>query len=141
MISRAATFQTGLQRRAASGAGADVISASAVAAWRGIDGALAPIIGRGGVSALFERSLHLASAQHPALIAAHDDVLRSGDFGALQAVYARSSGAEAAAAHGALLVSFCGLLTGLVGEPLTERLLQPVWDTLQGGDPAKDDAS
>ena len=141
MSGRAAIFQTTLARQAAAGGQADAISASAVAAWRGIDAALSPIIGRGGVSALFERSLYLASAQHPALIAAHDDALLSGDFAALQVVYARSGGADAAAAHGALLVTFCGLLTGLVGEPLTARLLQPVWDTLQGGDPAKDDAS
>jgi hypothetical protein len=140
MIGRAATFQTTLAQMAASGANADVIAATVVAAWRDIDGALSPIIGRGGLSALFERSLHLVSARHPALIAAHDDAVLSGDFVALQAVYAGSSGADAAAGHGALLVTFCGLLTGLVGEPLTERLLQPVWDALHRGDPAKDDA-
>jgi hypothetical protein len=140
MIGRAAKFQTSLARRAELGATAEVIGVAAVAAWRGIDGALSPIIGRGGVSALFERSLYLASAQHPALIAAHDDGLLSGDFEALQAVYADSSGAAAAAAHGALLVAFCRLLIGLIGEPLTERLLEPVWDILEGGDPAKDDA-
>jgi hypothetical protein len=141
MIGRAATFQTSLERQAAAGAGPDAVAAAAVTVWRGIDHALSPIIGRGGLSALFERSLYLASAQHPALVTAHEDALLSGDFAALQGVYAASSGAEAAAAHGALLVAFCGLLTGLVGEPLTARLLQPVWDTLQSGDPAKDDAS
>lgn len=141
MNSRPARFQTTLARHAASGADAQLIAALAVAAWRGIDGALSPIIGRGGVSALFNRSLYLVSAQHPELIAAHDDARLTGDFAALQAVYAGARGGVAAAAHGALLVSFCGLLTGLVGEPLTDRLLQPVWDTLQSGDPAKDDES
>lgn len=141
MIGRATTFQTTLERQAAAGAGPDAVARAAVAVWRGIDQALAPIIGRGGLSALFERSLHLASLQHPALIAAHEDTLLSGDFAALESIYTASSGAEAAAAHGALLVAFCALLTGLVGEPLTARLLQPVWDTLQRGDPAKDDAS
>jgi hypothetical protein len=141
MSGSAETFSTTLAQQAAAGADADAIAASAVAAWRGIDAALSPIIGSGGVSALFERSLYLTSARHPALIAAHDDAQGSGGFVALQAVYARASGAEAAVAHGALLVAFCVLLTALIGEPLTARLLQPVWDTLQGGDPAKDDAT
>jgi len=137
----AARFEATLARHAASGADALLVSALAVAAWRGIDGALSPIIGRGGVSALFDRSLYLVSARHPELMAAHEDARLSGEFAALQAVCAESSGFDAAAAHGALLVAFCRLLGGLVGEPLTERLLQPVWDTLQSGDPAKDDAS
>jgi hypothetical protein len=141
MTGGATTFEATLARHAAAGADAILITALAVTAWRGIDGVLSPIIGRGGVSALFERSLYLASAAHPELIAAHDDARLSGNFAALQAAYAGASSVDAAAAHGALLVSFCGLLAGLVGEPLTERLLQPVWDTLQSGDPAKDDAS
>jgi len=141
MVHRAAEFEATLARHAASGADARLIAALAVAAWRGIDGVLSPIIGRGGVAALFDRSLHLVGGRHPELIAAHGDARLTGDFVALQGVYAGSSGVDAAAAHGALLVSFCGLLAGLVGEPLTERLLQPVWDTLQSGHPAKDDES
>jgi len=138
VVSPVTQFQTRLAQQAAAGESADRVGAAAVAAWHGIDDALSPIIGRGGVSALFERSLYLASAQYPDLIAAHDDVLLSGDFAALRAVYSASSGAEAAVAHGALLVCFCGLLTGLIGEPITERLLQPVWDTIERGDTAKD---
>jgi len=141
MVSRVRKLQSSLAQQAAAGADADRVAAAAVAAWRSIDGALTPIIGRGGVSALFARSLYLASAQYPPLISAHDDALLSGDFAALPAVYSASSGAEAAAAHGALLVCFCGLLTGLIGEPLSDRLLQPVWDTFHRADSAEDDAS
>jgi hypothetical protein len=139
MVNAAEEFQVRLVRRASEGAGADLISAVAVSTWRGIDAALSPIIGRGGVSALFERSLYLSSARQPALIAGHDDALLSGNFTGLGSALTGASAGEAALAHGALIGCFYGLLAGLIGNPLTDRLLQPVWDSLDRGDPAKDD--
>ncbi len=140
MFGGATQFQASLLQQATEGARADRIAAQAVAAWRGISSALSPIIGHGGVSALFERSLHLATPRHPTLVAALDSAASADDFAALRATLSSVPGPEAAAAQGELLEAFYGLLAGLIGEPLTTRLLQPVWDTLQSGDPAKDDA-
>ncbi len=141
MIDLTARWQPPFSQRAAAGADSAEIGALAVAAWRGVDAALSPIIGRGGVAALYERSLHLASVRHPSLIGALDGGVLTGDFAAIGRVLSASSGADAAVAHGALLASFCGLLAALIGNPLAARLLHPVWDPLQSGDPAKDHAS
>ncbi len=140
MVGGATQFQASLAQYARDGGRAEEVAARAVTVWRAIDAVLAPIIGHGGVAALFERSLHLACTPHPALVCANDAAASPGDFSALQTALAGFSSADAASANGELLRAFDGLLTGLIGQPLVDRLLQPVWDTLHSGDPAKDDA-
>jgi hypothetical protein len=117
-----------LTQLAADGADVLRIADSAVAVWRELDAVLSPIIGRRGVAALFKRSLLLTVPAHPSLIAAHWVVQPEGDFDSLRNSLKQQSVANAIATNGALLRQFVDLLTTLIGESLTERLLQSVLD-------------
>jgi hypothetical protein len=121
-----------LTQLAADGADALRIADSAVAVWSQLDAALSPIIGRRGVAALFKRSLLLTAPAHPSLIAAHWVVETEGDFDSLRTALKQQSAASAIASNGALLRQFIDLLTTLIGESLTERLLQSVLDNPPG---------
>jgi hypothetical protein len=117
-----------LTQFATDGADALIIADRALAVWRQLDATLSPIIGRRGVAALFKRSLLLTAPAHTSLVAAHWDVETDGDFESLRASLRQLSVANAIATNGALLQQFVDLLTTLIGESLTERLLQSVID-------------
>lgn len=118
---------TPLAQRVGAGADAAEIADTAVAIWRDIESALAPVVGQRGVAGLYRRSLFLATATHPWLAGTHDLVLTTVDTSALRRQLAQQSNAEAAAGAGALFQTFYELLSTLVGSSLTERLLRPVW--------------
>ena len=96
-----------------------------LATWRGFDIALTPIIGRGGVAALYRRSLFLTRAANPWLPGVHEGALDPVEFTDLQIAVALQPAATAQVATDALLETFRGLLAELIGTSLTERLLQP----------------
>jgi hypothetical protein len=110
----------------------------AVSSWSRIDAALAPIIGHGGVDALFKRSLYLSRGAHPWLESAYAGALAPGDLGMLRAALQAQSDNDAAGAHVTVLRAFHDLLTNLIGAALTERLLTPVWDPSSSGDAVQD---
>lgn len=117
-----------LTQLVADGADPRRIADRAVSMWREVDAALSPIIGQRGVAALFKRSVLLIGPAHPSLVTAHDDVDTLGDFAALRVTLEQQSGANAIATNGALLQKFSDLLINLIGESLTERLLDSVRD-------------
>lgn len=88
--------------------------------------ALSPIIGQGGVAALYMRTVHLACAQYPWLSAVYEASLPAGDFTALRAAMAGQFSAQATAAHDSMMQSLHELLHSLIGASLTARLLPPV---------------
>lgn len=92
-----------------------------------IDDALAPVIGRKGVAALYGRSLHLGASVHPWLAVGPAGVPATIDTSALRAALSQQTGTAAAAGASAFLQAFHSLLTSLVGPSLTERLLRTVW--------------
>jgi hypothetical protein len=92
-----------------------------------IAAALTPILGARGVAALYQRTLHLTRARHAWLAEPLEVAQPAIDLVALQAAIVRQDPAEAAAAATALLQSFHDLLASLIGLPLCERLLDPVW--------------
>jgi hypothetical protein len=102
------------------------IAAVAASTWREMHAVLSPVIGPGGVAALYQRSLHLTGTAYPCLGAVREDALRIGEFAALEVVLSQQTSAQALAANGALLKAFCDLLSGLIGVSLTERLLRSV---------------
>ena len=121
-------LQAILAQLAVQDADAVRIADTAVAIWLRIDAALSPIIGHGGVAALYERSLYLTRTDHPWLLAAHQRAPAAGQFGeALRVALAQQTRADAGVGIGALLQTFLDLLIGLIGSELTERLLQSVW--------------
>ncbi|MEO8160131.1 MAG: hypothetical protein ABI588_01830 [Arenimonas sp.] len=110
-----------------------------VGTWREIDIALTPIVGQRGISAMYRRSLQLTSSAHPWLAAAQADAHpTSMDLASLHAAFSEQDVVHAAAAAGALLQNFDDLLTGLIGGPLTTRLLRAVWDHSLTGPPSQD---
>jgi hypothetical protein len=125
---------------AAQGADAAQVADAAVAVWKAIHGALTPVIGPRGSAALYHRTLHVAREQYPWLAAAYEGTLQPGDFATLRAALAQQPAVDAAAAQDGILHAFLDLLAALIGEALTERLLQGVWPP-SSGEPAATDTS
>jgi hypothetical protein len=94
--------------------------------WDRVAGCLSPVIGARGVDALFNRSLLLTSTDFPWLSAGGPKDGADPLANIRMCLEARDP-TSAAAASLALLVSFTNLLESLIGEPLTERILGPVW--------------
>lgn len=128
MPSDAEHFHQDLARLAREGASSERIASRAALAWRKVYAALSPIIGHGGVMALFKRSVSMMRTTHPWLASMQEEFEQSGDFVALQAAFSQQASAEAAAANRAVLQEFIDILTSLIGESLAERLLSPIWD-------------
>lgn len=140
-----------LMREVGRGADAAHIADAIVSRWLALESALAPILGRKGVAAIYKRSLYLAGRDYPWLAAAYEGTQEGGDFTApapavlglpiLRSVLTQQSSADAAAGGGALLQIFHELLASLIGPSLTERLLRPVWAESSSGSPAQDTSS
>jgi len=127
-----------LAARVALGDDAAALSAAIETTWRAIEAALAPIIGRLGVGALFQRSLYLTAPAHPALAGLHTSVRGGLDIRALTNALAEHDVTSAATAVDALLQTFAELLASLIGRELTERLLDPVWSQPSSDPPVQD---
>lgn len=118
---------------------AKCIGAATLATWQRTEAALAPIIGRGGVAALYRRSLFLSRAGHPWLPGAQGGALDPVEFTELQAAIAARPSHEAQAATDALYKIFRDLLTELIGLSLTERLLRPAPTPPSHGSPVQEE--
>jgi hypothetical protein len=138
MQSEALRIQATIADLAAITDDAGHIAEVAAATWREILAVLAKVIGPGGVTALYQRSLYLTRVAYPCLAAVREDSLRPGEFAALQMVLSQQTSAQVVAANGALLQTFCDLLANLLGVSLTERLLQSV-RSLPPSNPAAQD--
>jgi hypothetical protein len=121
-------------------ANAERVADAAALTWREIHAVLSPVIGQGGVGALYQRSLHLSRGRYPWLAAVREDPQHPGEFPVLQLVLSQQTTRDVAAANDALLHSFFDLLTSLIGVSLTERLLRSV-RILPAGAPATQDSS
>ncbi len=117
-----------LREGAAEGAGSTSIAGETVRALGLLLAELKPLIGQLALRALYVRSLHLANAsfERPGaelkttaelLIDVHRDLVSRDP-------------AEARGAAQALLLALVNLLVSLIGEPLTNRLLQKAWGNL-----------
>jgi hypothetical protein len=126
MQSEARRIQATIADLAAIDADAQRIAEVAASTWREIYAVLSPVIGPGGVTALYQRSLYMTRAAHPCLASVREDALRPGEFAALQQVLSQQTSTHVAAANGALLLTFCDLLGSLISVSLTERLLRSV---------------
>jgi hypothetical protein len=96
------------------------------------------VVGPRGSAALYQRSLHLARVHYQWLDAAYQtEALRYG-LDTLRSVLAQQTPKVAAAAHDSLLHTFIDQLAALIGASLTQRLLQPAWETPSSGHAVKD---
>jgi hypothetical protein len=130
MPSDAEHFHQDLARLASEGANPEQIALRAALAWRSLYAALSPIIGHGGVVALFKRSVSITRIAHPWLAPMQEEFEKTSDFASLQAAFSQQASVEAAAGNNAVLQTFIDILTSLIGESLVERLLSSVWDSL-----------
>ncbi len=122
-------------------ADARAVAELALAHWRQVDAALSPVIGHGGVAALYRRSLFLVRAERPWLPGVREGALDPVEFTALQAALALRPVGEADAANQALQRTFHDLLASLVGSALAERLLRPHPHPTSSGDAVQDTSS
>ena len=122
-----------------SGASSDQIAASIAAACRGIEVALAlaPAIGRRGVAALLNRSLHLTAQSHGWVRAVAGDQADF-DVAGFESLIAQQARANAAAGGEFFLTTFNNLLMTLIGPPLSWRFLRPVWTSSLSGTTPQD---
>jgi len=95
--------------------------------WKQLAGHLSPLIGESGFSALYRRAVRLASGEHEWLNAPQASTTADELLSALRSQLAAEDAHQATAANAALLATFTKLLSGLIGEALTIRLLQAAW--------------
>jgi hypothetical protein len=126
MQSEARRIQATIADLAAITTDAERIAAVAASTWREIHAVLSPVIGPGGVAALYQRALCVTRSAYPSLTSVHEDPLQPGDFAAFRLALAQQTADQVAAANGALLRAFCDLLANLIGISLAERLLRSV---------------
>jgi hypothetical protein len=119
-------------------ADSECLAEALVSQWQAIDSALAPIIGSVGVTALYQRSLHLSQKVHPWLM--HERVVggQAMDLQDLRALLVTRDKDEVAQATATVLGAFRELLASLVGPSLAERLLGPLWNQLPASGAAQD---
>lgn len=127
-----------LANRVGQDASAAQVADAMAATWHDIDVALAPIIGRGGVAALYRRSLHLAAAAHPWLAGLHKGVQATIDTVALKDTFSQQGSADAVLGATAVLDHFQRLLASLIGPSLTDRLMRSFRADVTGSPPAQD---
>ncbi len=95
-----------------------------LALWMGIDARLSPVIGRRGMAALYQRSVHIASADYPWLVKARVRGFHCDEFAELKRALVEQPDVQVSAASTRLLQVFCTLLEGLIGRTLSKRLLR-----------------
>ncbi|MFO7559502.1 MAG: hypothetical protein R6X10_11785 [Desulfobacterales bacterium] len=116
-----------LMSRAGKIPDASVVAETTLNIWQQMSALLTPIIGMRGVDTLFNRSLHLTGKAFPWLAVAEDDEDDTALLVFFKARLAGSGTNDAIEASCALFVTFIELLSALIGESLTRRLLRPVW--------------
>ncbi|GGK10069.1 hypothetical protein GCM10011394_19390 [Luteimonas terricola] len=118
----------------------EAIAARTVALWTEVARVLVPIIGQRGMSALYERALHLAAAQHRWLGQARGEDGELPVFSSLARAASEQAVDDAIASVTTLFETFDRLLVTLIGASLTERLLKPIWDVPSAGPIRQDTA-
>jgi hypothetical protein len=116
-----------LAQRAGDAPDASAVAEATASIWRQVAALLTPVLGARGVDVIFRRTLALTSKTFPWLASAEEQGDSTALLVSLKAQLAGQEAEVAAEAACALLMTFFELLTTLLGESLTERLLNPVW--------------
>jgi hypothetical protein len=116
-----------LAQRAGVAPDASAVAEATTSTWSQVAALLTPVIGARGVDVIFRRSLYLTSKAFPWLAFGEE---HRDSAALLESLKARLAGRDtdvAAEAGYILMVTFIELLTTLIGESLTERMVSPVW--------------
>jgi hypothetical protein len=119
-------IQHALGGDALSDADAAAVAVATVHALRRLFAELEPLVGSQAVRALYSRSLHLTRARFNWAAADQGESLGAALSG-LQRNLAERPPAETQRAGSTILNTLADLLTTLIGEPLTQRLLRSAW--------------
>jgi hypothetical protein len=95
----------------------------AILGWRRIEQRLVPIIGNGGVGALYGHSLALSRGKFPWLPLANESSRGQVEWTPLYLAFAGQPAWTSSSADAALQQTFHDVLASLVGGPLARRLL------------------
>lgn len=106
--------------------------------WEKFAAQLITIIGDGGFDSLFIRSLHMCGKQFPWLIPAPDSPKAVWRFVELHARLADRDSYGAVLASEALFTTFIDILAMMIGEHLTDSILQSAWGAEVSDTAAKD---
>lgn len=121
------TIRITLARRAGETPDASIVAEATLNILQLVDAKLVPVIGARGVEVLFARSLHLTSAAFPWLTIAESQRESAALLTSVKTRLAEHETNVTTEAAYTLLMTFTELLSTLIGESLTERLLSPVW--------------
>lgn len=99
----------------------------AVDLWERLSTRLVMIIGNDGFAALYDRSLHLASASHPWLAPDDPPAGTHSRFARLKSGLQERQPDDAQAASVLLLTTFTDVLVTLIGQQLTTNILRAAW--------------
>lgn len=123
---RSELIQRALGEGAAEGADSKTVASATVRALTLLLAELKPLVGEIALQALYVRSLHLARSSFERPSAAE---LESPDelLAPLHRDLVSRAAADARGAAEALLLALANLLVSLIGEPLTDRLLNKAW--------------
>jgi hypothetical protein len=99
--------------------------------WHSLALHLSPLIGENGFGALYGRTGRLLTQQYGWLSAGPSSQALDALFRTLKEDLARVEPAQAALANEALLTTFTRLLSDLIGEALTTRLIDSAWNGAQ----------
>jgi hypothetical protein len=125
--SRRDAIRKALAIRAGDAPDPSAVAEANLSTWHQVVAQLAPVIGARGVDVLVGRSLHLTRARLSWFALALDDANKTDTLESFQERLRERDTAVATEASFVLLVQFTELLATLIGEPLTDRLLSPVW--------------
>lgn len=116
-----------LAHRAGDDPDASAVAEATASTWRQVADLLTPVIGARGVDVIFRRALSLTSKAFPWLKFSEEHGDSAELLVSLKVQLASRDTATAAEAGCTLMVTFIELLTTLIGESLTERMVSPVW--------------
>jgi len=116
-----------LTHDAGTSADAPAIAAAALRVYERLAQQLAPLIGAGGLNAVFERSVHLTQREFSWLAPADSAWPRDAPFTHVRVSLERQDPAAATDAAIAVLATFGELLASFIGDGLTTHLLHEAW--------------
>ena len=99
----------------------------AIELWFRLADSVVPIIGADGFDALYDRTLHQASARFSWLLTADLPKGPHSRFMRLKSDLQNAGIEEASQATALMLATFTGVLSTLIGEPLTNKILRAAW--------------
>ena len=120
-----------MEKRVAADATAQEMAAALFTVALAIDTALVPTLGPAAVKQLFERTLAAGARTYPWMSGDCQDHAGGLDLERMSLLFSQQTSAAAAAGARLLLQTFYDSLAGMVGVPLTEQLLRPVWANYQ----------